>query len=73
MRKKKGENHSDPIYTNPIKNLPNEVCPNLAAAGSNPEVGALNVRWGRLLPQTPHEPLQLVFAFLGGLDLLGKF
>ena len=23
MRKKKGENHSDPIYTNPIKNLPN--------------------------------------------------
>ena len=22
MRKKKGENHSDPIYTNPIKNLP---------------------------------------------------
>ena len=25
---KKGENHSDPIYTNPIKNLPTELNPN---------------------------------------------
>ena len=47
-RVKNGENHSDPIYTNPIKNLPSDTC---SATGIPAHVCNYVVRGGQSTPK----------------------